>query len=242
MFKKAMIASAVLAGAFAAQAQVGTPAPSATLTVGGTVTAPICSLALAGGGAATFGTITRPLTGWTTISTAPARYQAPASKKQTVALNVSCPAPTKMALAMQDNRSASVVAPASAVANFGLGTYTPAGGGTATNIGNFFVDYTGLQITPTVGGTAAAPAVKLVTAGTATSSSTWAAATGVLASYLPTSQSLGFAATAGATTPDSLASIAGNLVVNVELSKATVDAATSDITLDGNATITLVGL
>jgi hypothetical protein len=241
MFKKAMIASAMLAGAFAAQAQVGSPAPSATLSVGGTVTAPVCSLTLAGGGAATFGTVGRPLTGWTTLSTTPARYAVPNSKKQTVALTVSCPAPTKMALAMQDNRAATVVAPANSVANFGLGTYTPAGG-TAVNIGNFYVDYTGLQVSSTVGGTAAAPAAKLLTAGTATSASTWTAATGTLATYLPTSQSLGFAATAGATTPDSLASIAGNLVIAVELSKATVDNATSDITLDGNATITLVGL
>ena len=228
----------MLAAASFAQAQ------TASVTVSGSITPGTCTMSLGGGGAAAFGKLDRTTVKSWPIAGVPARFLSPTP--QNVSLLVNCSTPTKMAIRVTDNRAATA-SPGITTdpASYGLGTYT-APGGTAQNIGIFAIDHSDLKIKATTAATAAAPAVTLISAGLATATSTWAAATAAapgnpVVNFL-SAYSFGFSTSAAAATPDSLVSIAGNLKVSIQPIVTVVDSSTTNIVLDGSATVSLIGL
>ena len=238
MAKKILVAAAMLTAATFAQAQ------SASLTVTGSITPGTCTMALGNGGAAAFGDLPgSTVKTWATVGTPP-RYVSPTPVN--VSLNIICGSATKMAMRVTDNH-ATTASPSVATdpASYGLGIYSPPGGAT-TNIGIFVIDHSDLKIKATAAATSAAPAAYLLSAGNATSTSTWSLATAAAAgnpvvNFL-SAFSYGFSASAAATTPDSLVSIAGNLKVQVQPIVSVVNAATTNIVMSGSATVTLIGI
>ncbi|WP_295543337.1 DUF1120 domain-containing protein [uncultured Pseudacidovorax sp.] len=224
MFKKAMIAGAVVL------ASVGANAATANLTVSGTITPEACAITLGSSGTVDYGALSAVTV--KSYGVATSAYSAP---PKTIALNVTCSAPTAVSLAWTDNRSSSVVNFDGVAANntvrFGLGT-----SGT-TNIGAYQLDFTGLQVSATASGTPAAPAGYLTrTTGT---TGAWSAASGLTAQWVTPGLSLGMKTSATDATPPAISTISGNLSVYSYFSKALVDSATSAITLNGQSTVTL---
>ena len=232
MFKKAMIASAVLAAAFGAQAQ------SAGWTVIGTVNPTPCTVSITGGGVADYGTLTatyvkaRTQVGTVGSATAPRAYSLSALGTKNLPLVISCATPTKFALSLVDNGGSPLWTDGP---RWGLGTTSD-----GTKIGYYEISLADLKIKPLPADALAAPATRMYTAGVATSSSVYTAFNGVGAGP---GFSVGFSATAAATTPDSLSEVSGNLqITNALLNKDLVDSATTAITLAGKGTLTLVSL
>jgi len=219
MFKKAMIAGAVVL------ASVGANAASANLSVTGTITPEACAVTLGNGGVVDYGALSAvtvkayPATGSTNLV-----YTAPT---KTISLDVTCSAPTAVALNWTDNRAASKIAvDANDVSRFGLGTQG------STNIGNYLIGFGSLQYKATSAGTLTGPAGYLTRAKNTTGA--WTTTTSVLVNL---ANAMGFKQAAADTAPPAIAQIAGNLIVYGEFSKSLVDAATSAITLNGSSTV-----
>lgn len=236
MFTKSLVFGALLLAASASQAK------SNILAVSGTIGVTACTLSLSGGGVANFGALTAH-----DVQTAPvtddlgvSRYVVGITK--TVTMTVLCPTAAKVALSFVDNRATSA-SPSAAVNIYrlGLGTYTVPGG-VAANIGSYYLYAPTINVKATAAAVAAAPASRLYTAGAASSTSIWHKAADSETNYIAVGNSLGFATTATSTTPDSLVSIVGDLDMRIELLTATVNSATTTITLDGSTTVTLVTL
>lgn len=236
MFKKLLITAAVLASA-AAHAQV---AGSAGFTVTGSIVPGPCALTLSGSGIAAYGTLSTAQLKSNTLLPNPPRYAMPASANKKLNLSVVCTTPSKVALEFVDNRVASVDGFVDSV-RWGLGTYTPAGG-TAQKIGSYNINYTNTTIKATSASVAVAPGKSMFMTGEASAGGTWTAPLINEAAYLPPGKSLGLAALAAATTPDSVAEIKMEMSFSIEPLQSVVDAATSAITLDGSGTVTLIVL
>ena len=78
----------------------------------------------------------------------------------------------------------------------------------------------------------------------ANGTSTWSTAGigGAAASYTGIANTMGFAKTAGATTPDSLTTLSGTVNIQPFFSKPYIDSATNSITPHGSGTMSLVYL
>lgn len=236
MFKKLLVTAAVLASA-AAQAQI---AGSVGFTVTGTIVPSPCALTLSGNGIAAFGTLsTAHIKSGTSISS-PDRYLTNVSEAKKLTLSVICSTPSKVALEFEDNRISSTSGVADSV-RWGLGNYTPAGGA-AQKIGAYTVNFSNTTIKATTASPAIVAAKIMYMTGAATAAGTWSAPLTNEASFLPPGKSLGLAALAAATTPDSLAEIKMEMSIGLEPLKSVVDTATSSITLDGSGTVTLIVL
>jgi hypothetical protein len=242
MFKKAMIASAVLAAAFGAQAQ-----STASWSITGTVAASPCVITLAA--PAPWNTLPiAQVKGWQTVAatvpvsaTAGATYYGGTGATQrTAALDVTCATPAAVALRYTDGKTGTAFTPEGSASAFGLGTYTPAGG-TATNIGAALINHSGLQIKALATDTLAAPAKRLVTVGTATGSSTWTTAVAGDAWVNP-ANSYAYSTVATDTVPGAVSQISGNLLFRLHMNKALMDAANSDINFASTGTVTLTTL
>lgn len=224
MFKKAIVAGAV------ALASVGSYAASANLTVIGTITPEACAITLGNGGVVDYGSLSA--TAVKTYSASGSINGAYTLPTKTLQMDVTCSAPTAVALDLTDNRAASKLAiNEDEVYRNGLGT-----SGT-TNIGAFGIGGWGprTQISTTVGGTLAAHAGTLIRAKNTTGA--WTTASGLDAGYLNTTNALGFKANASDTTPAAVTHISTQLQIVPAVNKSLVDTSTTAITLDGSVTI-----
>lgn len=244
MFKKAMIAGAVLAAAFGAQAQ-----STASWSITGTVAASPCVITLAA--PALWNTLPiAQVKGWNTVAaSAPVSatvgatyYGGTGATQRSAALNVTCSTPAAVALRYTDAKTGTAFTPEGAAGAFGLGTYTPASGGTATNIGAALINHSGLQIKALAADTLAAPAKRLTTAGVATGASTWATASAGDAAWVTPGTSYAYSTVASDTVPGSISQISGNLLFRLHMNKALMDAATGDIPFEASGTVTLATL
>lgn len=217
-------------------------AQTATLTVTGTTAVPVCTFILGSGGVADFGTLTAAAVQAWQVAPSPSRYVSSVAMAKTLTLSVDCPTPAKVAISFIDNKAATASPSASSsIVSFGLGIYTPAGRA-ATNIGRYYLAYGNLTVRATPTDTAVAPAMKLLTTGVATASSTWHMAVGEEDRYVIPGRPVGFGLAATALTPDSLSTISGDLIVYFEPLTEVVNSATTVINLDGSATATLMFL
>lgn len=224
MFKKAMIAGAVVL------ASVGANAATATLTVGGTITPEACAVTLGGNGLVNYGALSSgTVQAYSVYNGTNAVYIAPA---KTVSLDVTCSAPTAFGLSWTDNRASSKLAVNSDDGiRFGLGQ-----SGT-NNIGAYQLNFSGLAVAASSTATPAAPAGILTRAAGTTGA--WADASGISNSFFTPSLQMGFKTAASDTSPAALSKVTGNLSLVSHFNKAMVDSATTTITLDGLATLSL---
>jgi hypothetical protein len=222
MIKKIFFAAIFSGAALAAQAQ------SVGFSVVGTISPSSCTLSLGHGGVNDFGNLSKASL---PFSTAHGAY-TPVSPA-VMPLSVVCPAPTKFALAFTDNRDGTAIRTPEVPEerHFGLGTYN------GKNIGNVRFYAGRFQIKKTAEGARQSPGRWLETTGVAGSNSSWSGTSSV---YFPKGKSIVFTASATATAPDALTEIYGEVSVGVNLDKSLVDAATSDIRLDGSGTVTLI--
>ncbi|QHI98725.1 DUF1120 domain-containing protein [Xylophilus rhododendri] len=232
-------AGLLLATCLLAQAQVRS---STGWSVAGTITPSPCVLTLTGGGVADFGPLsTATVKAWP-VKSDPARYSGiDANVSRSMNLSVSCTSSTRFALSFVDNRAGTMSGPAGQGYSYGLGGYAPPGE-PVVNIGRYVVNFSNLYVGRSPGDSLSKFKAAFLADGAATPSSTWTQATGLDAVYLPAGKSLGFTADAFDTAPGALARVLGGLVFMFEPLKAVVDGATSDMSLDGSATITLIGL
>ena len=222
MMKKAIIAAAV------ATASVGSFAASAGLTVIGTVTPEACGITLAAGGAVDFGALSSAtVKGYPVI--AGNSYRMP---DKPIALEVTCAAPTAVAINWTDNRAASrLPVNGDDAVRAGLGVSG------SSNIGAYQVSFGVAQVTPTTGGTAAAAAGVLVRAKNTTGA--WTASSGLNGGFFMPTLATGFKQVAADTAPPALVKLTANLLVQAFVSKTLIDSATTAVTLDGSSTFNL---
>ncbi|QHI98724.1 DUF1120 domain-containing protein [Xylophilus rhododendri] len=240
MLKRTFAAAALLmAAGLGAQAQARS---STGWTVIGTITPSPCVLTLSGGGVADFGPISTGTIKTWPVETNPQRYSGlDANVVRSLDLHVGCTSPTRFALSFVDNRAGTVSGPAGQGYSYGLGSYTSPSG-PVENIGRYVVSFTKLVVKATTSADAIAPQGAFLTDGAATAASTWTRATGNDDIFLPSGKSLGFTSLPVDTAPGALADVSGPIDFSFEPLQAVVDGATSDILLDGSATITLIGL
>lgn len=201
-----------------------------------------CRISLTNGGAADFGVLNKStIRTWQVDASAVPRYRgATAGLSRTLELQVDCLAPTRFALAVVDNRSASVY-PGHDGLVFGLGFYGPPEGG-EMSIGGYRIESAGLTVRANSDAAAMVPAKRLVTPGIAGEGSLWSPAVGDESIFLPPGKSVGFALGAGAISPDALMHVDAPLHIYFDLLQSTFDAASTPIRLNGAATLTFIGL
>lgn len=226
MFKKLLLTSALLASFSSVYAQ------SAPFNVTGNIAPSTCTVTLNGGGTATIGSIPASTVRAYTVSTTGTNlvYMAPLVN---IPFNITCPAPTKIGVAMLDNNPGKILARnVDDSIKFGLlnGTGTTSIGTFQVYFGNVLIDnssvWQGLS----------AP----------TGATNWTQ-TNVAGSTLPAyygapGYTNAFSKTANGGAPDAFTTLTGNLAVYVSLGKTVVDSATTAITPNGSGTLTLVYL
>ena len=220
MFKKVLIASALLASFAGVQA-----AGSAGFGVVGTITPATCDIVLAGGGLADYGTQTT-----TAVKALAVTVNSYSLGVKPIGITVTCPSALPVELAFADNKSAQLFAVGDGYdyVRYGVGD----GAGTAA-IGSSDMYASSV----TVDGIAPAGFLAATTGSTA-----WTATYGANnagAHIIGPGHAVGFTKTAGATVPTTLTTIGGVLQIAARVSKAYVDSSTSAITLNGSGTITL---
>jgi hypothetical protein len=223
MFKKAIIAGAVLAAVSGAHA-----ATTANLTITGTITPAACDLTLSAGNV-NLGTL-QVATVQAGAVIGPVGSQQYSVAQGSVGLNVICSAPLAFALYANDNRASSLMGLGDSAdeVRFGLGT---SGG---TNIGHVAFWMPDAQVTTTVGGVAAAAAGTLNRVGT---TGPWTS--GPAAVFLSHAAAQAFQSGAGQTSPVPLAALTSTVNVLPFINKSLVDSATSAINVDGAITVVL---
>ena len=218
MFKKAIIAGALLAAVAGANAQ------SAGFGVIGTINPNACTLTLSGGGVADYGTQAT-----VAVQARSVYLGAYNLGVKTIPLAVTCGSAIAVELAFVDNRSAQLFALGDGydAIRYGIGN-----GAATTPFGTYDLTTDGLTID------GAAPAVWL---SAPTGTTTWATTVvgGASAVFAQPGHAVGFGKVAGATVPSTLTTIGGVLNINARVSKAAVDAATGAMTLNGSGTISL---
>lgn len=217
MYKKLLIASAVLVAAAGAHAQ------SATFTMTGTVTPASCTLTLTGGGVADYGVNeTTAIRASTQGGTTNLHYLL---SPKSIPFSVTCTAATPLQLAFTDSKAGKALAydSTSDATRFGLVD----GAAGTTPIGSYAMSFG----STTIDGAASAGYLVAPTGSTAWSSSN--------AVYAAPGKATGFIKTTGLTTPSTLTTLSGTAFVSVSLGKTYVDSSKSNITLNGGGTITL---
>lgn len=222
MKKSNLLASAIaLTGLFALASSVH--AQSVDVSVIGTIEPAACIPTISGGGVIDYGVIAASTLNSTSFNVLPAR---------TGTFTINCDAPAQVGITAADNRAASRVPGAVAainaaytdVRNFGLGTVSGA------NVGGYIMQLAGVNVD------AANNVPRLLSTN---GGATWAAAGGVLYNDNAAIMSWGASAAAGVT-PGEV--ITGNFIVQAVLNKGSDLPLTSDVPLDGSATLTLVYL
>lgn len=217
MIKKSLMAAVILA------ATTGAFAQSADFGLTGTITPGACTISIPGG-IVNLGALTKAaVMAWPTDGTV---YTVPA---QPSPVAITCPTATRLGLAFVDNNAgaAPVLGNVTDPIQFGIknGT-TPGLGGFITLLSTLTVDGgapAGFLHSPT--GTTAWNGTDLFTPGTVLPGNTY-----------------GFKTNAASTVPDTVTNIGANFTFWPFLKKSVVDASTSQITINGNATVSLVYL
>jgi len=237
MLKKVAAAVAVMASIAGTSAH----ANQANWTVSGVITTAPCVLTIQGTGDAAFGTLARQTVMSWTKEINPLRHSSmDAGLIKSVPLDVTCTSPGKFALFVADNMASTVAGPIGETISFGMGTTS---GPTPVNLGRYVVRYNTVQIKATSAAIAAAPGKILIVPGQATVGMTgWSAAAGNEAKYLPVGKSIGFGLLPAATTPDALANVSAKLEIGIEPLVSVITDMSSNITLTGSATVTLITL
>lgn len=223
MFKKALIASAMLVAAVGAQAQ------SAGLSLTGTITPASCTLILGSGGVADYGTSTAvTVRALATVAGTNVHYNM---GTKTFTWTVACTAATPLQLAFTDNKAGKVLAMDSADSiRYGLVD----GASGTTSIGSYTVDFTSAAAT-TVDGVAALGFLNAPTGTTA-----WASPYNSTVGTAQPGRAVGFKGfSTTQTSPSQMTNASGTMTVSTSLGKAYADAAFTAITLNGSGTITL---
>lgn len=208
----------------AAIASLNAQASSIEVKVKGTISPAACTPTMAGGGEINYGTIPAAnvkATEFTVLDDKP------------VAFSISCSAPTKVALRATDNRASSRISGVQSAingsysnnANFGLGAVA------GKNVGGYVMLINQDSYTAD---TASVKTVASLDTGT-----TWVNTSGTLNNISNVLTS--WSATAGGL-PVSFKELAGTLTVRTALNKASELTLTSDVPLDGSATLELVYL
>lgn len=224
MFKKSLVVCSLFAVAGVASAA---PTASSDVTISGSVTPSSCALVMSGN-AVDYGHMTTE-----EVKKMPTYadevYVLPG---KTVNVVATCASPTRFAFGIVDNRTGS----STDARTFGMGNYTPPGGGTPEKIGMYYLTYRGhTSVKATEQSASAAPAKYLETMGEPTADSVWTSGGDVF--Y--TTKSAGFAADAASTSPDPLVEAKMDLFVQSHLMKALIGTATTEIVMDGSVTITM---
>ena len=221
MFKKIALTTLLMASAFGAQA-----AGSAPFGVTGTITPAACDVTLTGG-IVNLGTISTVAVRASSVYFA-TTYQLASI---VVPINITCSAATRVEVAFIDNKSASNFAiNANDAQRFGI-----ADGSGTTAIGGYQVGF----VNTTIDSVAVAQFLSATTGTTAYFAATIPT---VPAMWAAPGRTNAFSKTGGATTPDSLTTLTGNLTFAIFLSKSYVDSATNSITPNGSGTLSLVYL
>lgn len=220
MFKKVLIASAMLVSVVGANA-IG-------FGVSGVINPSSCTITLSGSGLADYGTlIAATVKGYT--QTFPSLYDL---GDKPLNYNVACSAPTKVAFSFIDAQAGKVMTGDSNDAS----RYGLVNGSTGTTtIGHYEL----IVNTAALDGVAANASLTTVNGGSAWSLS---GPTGRAANFAAPGYTVGFIKAAGTATPDAATTIAGVMNFRTRVSKALVDAATTPITLNGAGTLSLVYL
>jgi type 1 fimbria pilin len=224
MFKKVLIASAVLIAAAGAHAQ-----SSAVITMTGTISPGTCTVTLGGAaaGVADFGTSTAATVRASTLVAGTNPHYDMGTK--TFTWNVACTAATPLQLAFTDAQSGKVVPMNASTDSQRFGLVDGASGTTA--IGSYGLSFAA----GTVAADGATP--KGYLSAPIGANSGWVSTYGL--TIVP-QRAVGFmTATTAQSTPSAITTASGTLSVNVLLSKAYADVATKNIVLNGGGTITL---
>ena len=218
MFKKVLIASALLASVVGANAQ------STGFGVIGTIAPATCTVSLSGGGTADYGTMTTAAVQARTVENGAYNLGV-----KGIGIAVNCTAPVALELAFVDNKAAQRLnfSDTYDTLRYGLGN-----GSSSSVFGHYDLSLDQVLVDGVT------PAVWL---SAPTGTTTWATtvAGGAPAFYAQPGRAVGFDKVAGATVPASLTAITGSLVVVARVSKPIVDASTAAITLNGSGTISL---
>ncbi|MFB3305991.1 DUF1120 domain-containing protein [Pseudomonas sp. AMR01] len=218
--------AALALAANAALSSFGAQAASIEVRVAGTITPGSCTPTMAGGGTVDYGTIAAnqlSQTGYTLLS------------EKEVGLSISCDAPTKLAVRAVDNRHSSVVPGilsglgvsfTSDSLNYGLGTASNA------KIGGF-----ALLMKP---GTFTADSVAVYTTSSMNNGTSWLMS--LTGGVLNVTNSLMSWSTKAGGPPIAVTNLSGIISVQAALNKASELNLTSDVSLDGSATLELVYL
>ena len=226
MFKKLLLASALLVTFASAQAQQSQP-----FGVTGTVTPAPCNVTLTGGNI-NLGTLTQAYVKGLGASSG-FYVLEPA---QEIPINITCSAATQVRVSLSDNKAGKFL-PVDANDSIRFGLTNGAAGTTAIGA---------LELIFANGAT-----IDGVLVGTflhaANGSTTWsksAAATGLpqLNNWVSPGYTTGFAKSASATAPESITTLAGSLRMKIWFSNAVVDGLTTNLVPTGSGTLTLTYL
>ena len=220
MFKKLLLASAMLVAAAGASAQ------SSTVGVGGTISPSGCTISLTGSGISDYGSLVKStVTGYAVNAGTTPSYTM---GSKTVGLNVTCASPTKLELAFVDNKATQIMPiDANDASRFGI-----ANGSGTTPFGSYWLTGNALTIN------GVAPAVYLTSA-TGTTAWSTSGPNSTTANNFSSGYATGFSSVATDKVPAAVTTIGGSLTTWAFLNKSMVDASTGVLTLNGSTTISL---
>ena len=222
MFKKIVIASAVLIAAMSANAQ-------STVTLGGTINPPSCDLVMTTSKAVYGDMSANTIKGYTPILIGGLNYYKLSAKK--IDYTLKCDAPVKVELAFSDS-------------NAGKASYSSTGSewavvdASGTSVGYAVLDSTSY----TLNSNAVAVPVGVVVAapvGTTTWGTTFGTGGLFSAAYVAPGYAFGFSPFVNSTVPNQVSAIDGAFNITPFLKKSYVDAATSIFSIALSGTITL---
>ncbi|OFS31490.1 hypothetical protein HMPREF3069_29050 [Achromobacter xylosoxidans] len=209
----------------ASMVSFGAQAQSIDVRVIGTITPAACIPTLAGGGVVDYGNIAAATLNQTAATALPSRA---------VAFSITCDAPTRVALRAMDNRASSAVPGIIQIVSPGLTEFSAfgLGVGAGKNIGAF-----ALQLEP--GGITLDGSSAITNMASADGGATWS---GPFGGYARKDGRIMSWATTGSTVPTAFTTMAGTLAVHTVIDKAGNLDLSTDVVLDGLATLELVYL
>jgi len=213
MFKKVLIASAMLVSAISANA-----ADNASFGVAGGVTPGPCDISLSNASTADFGIQTSAH-----MKTLGVYNNLYSVGTKTIGFSVVCGAATKAEISFSDNKPGKNF-PMNAEDWFRFGVTDGAG---STSIGNYQISLDNLLLDG--GGVTSI-------LGAVTGTTTWGLG---YANYVAPGHSYGFTKTAGAIVPEAFTTLSGNLTIALMISKAYADSATNAVSFSSGGVITI---
>ena len=228
MFKKLLLASALLVTFASAQAQSSQP-----FGVTGTLTPAPCNVTLTAG-VVNLGNLTQAaVKGYPVLANINSFYVPPF---QNIPINITCSAATRVQVSFLDNNSGKTLAyNGDDSIRFGI---TNGAAGTVA-VGSYEMRF----INTTIDGGPVGTYLHVANGAT-----TWSKIPGTATAfggnnlYIAPGYTTGFAKVATATVPESISTLAGTLEMKIFLGKASVDAATTNFVPTGSGTLTLAYL